>query len=148
MRRLLPLTLLLLAAPLGATTADLRSVAGMQFHNRVLLVFAPSLKDPRLIAQQGVMAKAALEAADRDLVFVQVAEGRVIGAHDKADILQRRYHIAPPIYRAFLIGKDGKVASEANGPVDAATILHKIDTMPMRQEEIRRAQAGLARSNR
>jgi hypothetical protein len=146
MRRLLLLTLLV-AAPLNATKTDVRSVAGMQFHNRVLLVFAPSLKDPRLLAQQAVMAKAALEASDRDLVFVQVAEGRVLGAHDKADHLQQRYHIAPSTYHAFLIGKDGKVASEAAGPVDAATLMHKIDAMPMRQEEIRRVRAGLGKGD-
>ncbi|WP_404709978.1 DUF4174 domain-containing protein [Sphingomonas sp. MMS24-J13] len=139
---------LLLAAPAGATATDLRSVAGMQFHNRVLLVFAPSLKDPRLATQSAVMAKAALEASNRDLVFVQVAEGRVLGAHDKADSLQRRYHITAPIYRAFLIGKDGKVASEANGPVDATTLMRKIDAMPMRQEELRRAHAGQRKTDR
>jgi hypothetical protein len=138
----------LLAAPLSATQADLRSVAGMQFHNRVLLVFAPSLKDPRLIAQQAVMAKAALEASNRDLVLVQVADGRVLGAHDRADNLQRRYHIAAPVYRAFLIGKDGKVASQADGPVDAATLMHKIDAMPMRQDEVRKAQAGSPKADR
>jgi hypothetical protein len=142
---LLPLALLL-AAPLSATPSDLRSVAGMQFHNRVLLVFAPSLRDPRLIAQRTTMAKAVLEAATRDLVMVQVADGQVIGAHDQAERLRRRFHVPPDAYRTLLIGKDGKVARTAPAPINAASIMRAIDTMPTRREEVRRAHAGLGRA--
>lgn len=142
MRRFLPLALLL-AAPAAATQADLRSVAGMQFHNRVLLVFAPSLGDPKLAAQRAIMAKAALEASARDLVLVQVSGDAVIGAHDTAARLRSRFRIAPTVYRTLLIGKDGRVARIAPGPIDAATLMHAIDAMPMRQDEIRRARSGL-----
>ncbi len=140
---LLPLALLL-ATPAAANPGDLRSVAGMQYHNRVLLIFAPSLRDGRLSAQRAVMAKAALEASARDLVLVQVADKQVLGAHDHADRLRLRYHAPTPVYHAFLIGKDGKVAREAAGPLDAATLMGTIDAMPQRQEEVRRAHAGLA----
>jgi hypothetical protein len=142
---LLPLALLL-AAPLGATSSDLRSVAGMQSHNRILLVFAPSLRDPRLTAQRTTMAKAVLESATRDLIMVQVADDQVIGAHDQADRLRRRFHVPPATYRTLLIGKDGKIAREAAGPINAASIMRAIDTMPMRREEVRRAHAGEGRA--
>ena len=134
---------LLLAIPAAATPADLRSVAGMQFHNRVLLVFAPSLRDPRLAIQRQTMAKAVLEASARDLILVQVAGDAVIGAHDKADRLRRHFQIAPNLYRTLLIGKDGNVARTTAGPIEAAALMHVIDAMPMRQEEVRRARAGL-----
>jgi hypothetical protein len=142
---LLPIALLL-TAPLGATATDLRSVAGMQFHNRVLLVFAPTLRDPRLTAQRETMAKAVLEAATRDLILVQVADDQVIGAHDQADRLRLRYHVASDDYRAFLIGKDGKVAHQAAGPINAASIMRAIDATPTRQQEVQRAHAGLSRA--
>jgi hypothetical protein len=146
-RRLLPFALLL-AAPAAAVPDDLRSVAGMQFHNRVLLVFAPSLRDPRLAAQRGMMARAALDAGTRDLIFVQVADGQVIGAHDTAEVLRRHFHAAPAAYRALLIGKDGKIAWQATAPIDAATIMRAIDAMPMRQREIRRAHDGVPQAAR
>jgi hypothetical protein len=114
----------------------------MQFHNRVLLVFAPSLRDPRLTEQRTIMAKAVLDAAARDLILVQVAGPAVIGAHDEADRLRRRFHVSADLYRTLLIGKDGNVARTADGPIAAAPLMQAIDAMPMRQEEIRRARAG------
>lgn len=132
--------MLLVAAPLAASPDDLRSVAGMQFHNRVLLVFAPTLRDRRLAAQRDAMARAALDAAGRDLVLVQVGDGQVIGAHDKADRLRRHFAVAPQTYRVLLIGKDGKVARQSAGLMDAATVMRTIDAMPMRQAEMRGGQ--------
>ena len=139
------------AATLAATNAnatpdDLRSVAGMQSHNRVLLVFAPSLRDAKLTAQREVMAKAALDAATRDLLLVQVADEQVIGAHDTAEGLRRRFHAPVPAYRAMLIGKDGNVALTTEDVLPAARIVSLIDAMPMRREEMRRARAGEGKS--
>jgi hypothetical protein len=118
----------------------------MQFHNRVLLVFAPTLRDPRLAAQRTTMAKAALESSTRDLVVVEVADDQVIGAHDRADHLRRRFHVPEDTYRTLLIGKDGRVAQQAPGPINAGSVMRAIDAMPMRQQEVRRARAGQGRA--
>ena len=128
------------ALPAGATQADLRSVAAMQYRDRVLLVFAPSLHDARLARQQAIMAGAALDAAARDLIFVQVAGGAVIGAHDDAGRLRRHYRVSASDYRTLLIGKDGNVALSMAGPIERARLIGAIDAMPMRQEELRRAR--------
>ena len=130
------------AFPAAATEADLRSVAGMQYHDRVLLVFAPSLHDARLARQQAIMAGAALDAAARDLIFVQVAGDAVIGARDDATRLRRHYKVSRPDYRTLLIGKDGNVALSAPGPIERAQLIGAIDAMPMRREEMRRARAA------
>ncbi len=141
-----------LAATLGlagvahANDNDLRSVAAMANHNRVLLVFAPSLRDPRLIAQQADMAKFAVGAAERDLLLVQVADHHVLGAHDKSATLRRRFKVNARDYRAFLIGKDGNVALSQAGPIPADTLRTAIDAMPMRQAEVERARKGLGKS--
>ena len=135
----------LAALPLTAhaTSDDLRSVAGMQFHQRVLLVFAPSLADRRMDAQRVEIAKFGLGAAERDLTFVQADMTRVIGAHDQAKRLRAHFRIPPAAYRTILIGKDGQIALARDGPISAADIQHAIDTMPMRVEEVRRARAGM-----
>jgi hypothetical protein len=145
-RALLPAFALLAAAPIAATADDLRSVAGMRTHNRILIVFSPSLHDPRLTAQSAVMAQLGLEAAERDLLFVQVDPMTVIGASDKADSLRRRFHVPVETYHAMLIGKDGTVALESATIIQAPQLLHAIDSMPMRQAEAARAKAGLPRA--
>ena len=129
----------------SATDNDLRSVAGMQNHARVLLVFAPNLKDARLIAQQREMARFAVGAAERDLMFVQVADGRVLGAKDDARRLQRKYRVHADAYRTLLIGKDGNVVANEAGPIAATRVQAAIDAMPMRQAEVVRARAGLGK---
>lgn len=141
MKLLLPLLAALLAAPAMATEGDLRSVAGMQFHNRVLVAFTPSLKDPRIEQQRRMIARLALQAAERDLILVQVGPRAVIGAHDDAAKLRRRFKVPEGEYRTLLIGKDGHVVSSAPGPVSAAAVMRRIDAMPMRREELRRAHA-------
>ncbi|QJU59470.1 DUF4174 domain-containing protein [Sphingomonas sp. AP4-R1] len=140
------LSLFLAAAPALATDSDLRSVAGMAQHNRVVLVFSPTLRDPRLQTQRQIMARFAAGAAARDLILVQVSEGRVIGAHDNHPKLRRRFDTPAPRYRTLLLGKDGKVAIDAAGPIDEPHLKAAIDAMPMRREEVRRAKAGEGRA--
>ena len=121
---------LAVAGSAHATGNDLRSVSGMQQHNRVLIVFTPSLADARLTAQRAVMAQLAMEASRRDLLLVQVDTKTVIGASDRADKLRRKFAVPLPSYHAILIDKDGQRLREASGPMEAAAILHAIDTRP------------------
>lgn len=133
---------LTLIAPAHATTDDLRSIAGMRDHYRVLIVFTPSLHDARLAAQQAILARLGIEAAKRDLLFVQVDPMTVIGASDKADKLRRKFLVPVLNYHAILIGKDGRTLREAAGPMDGAAILHAIDSAPLRRIEVKRAHMG------
>jgi hypothetical protein len=128
--------------PAYATRDDLRSVRAMRDNFRVLIVFTPSLADARLAAQRAIMARLALDAAKRDLLFVQVDPTTVIGAHDKGDKLRRRFRVPVLAYHAILLGKDGRVLREAAGLMEGAAILHAIDGSPLRRAEVRRAHAG------
>jgi hypothetical protein len=141
-KRLLLALGLLLAAPAAATGDDLRSISGMQNHFRVLIVFSPSLHDARLQAQEAIMARLAVEAAKRDLLFVQVDPMTVIGASDKADKLRRKFVVPVLNYYAILIDKDGHTLREAHTPMEAGAILHAIDTAAPRRIEVQRARAG------
>ena len=141
--RALALTLsLILAAPIRATHDDLRSIKGMRDHYRVLIVFTPSLADARLTAQRAIMARVGLEAAKRDLLFVQVDPMTVIGASDNADKLRRRFLVPVLNYHAILIDKDGRPLQESSGPMEARAILHAIDIAPGRRFELHRARIG------
>jgi len=133
---------LLLSVPASATKDDLRSIRGMRDHYRVLIVFTPSLADARLAAQRAIMARLGIEAAKRDLLFVQVDPMTVIGANDTADKLRRRFVVPVLNYHAILIGKDGRTLHETHGPMEAGAILHAIDIAPRRQFEVQRAHIG------
>jgi hypothetical protein len=119
--------LFLLPATAQATADDLRSIAGMQTHNRALVVFAPSLSDARMNRQHAIMARLAVQAAGRDLLFVQVDRTRVIGAHDTADSLRRRFRVPAGVFRTMLIDKDGKVVLSAPAPIAGPAIIRAID---------------------
>jgi hypothetical protein len=133
---------LVLTAPASATQDDLRSITGMRDHYRVLIVFTPSLADARLAAQRAIMARLGLEAAKRDLLFVQVDPMTVIGASDSADKLRRKFVVPVLNYHAILIDKDGRTLQESHGPMEAGAILHAIDIAPQRQFEMHRAHMG------
>ena len=132
---------LMLGGGAHATRDDLRSVSGMGQYYRVLIVFTPSLADPRLAAQRAIMAQIAIEAARRDLIFVQVDPVTVIGAHDDGNKLRRRFHVPVFHYHAILIDKDGRALRETVGPMDGATILRAIDAAPRHQIELQRIRS-------
>jgi uncharacterized protein DUF4174 len=119
--------MLLTPAMAQATADDLRSVSGMETHNRALLVFAPSLADPRMTRQHAIMAQLAVQAAARDLLFVQVDKTRVIGSHDTANSLRRRFRVPADSFRAVLIDKNGQTVLAAPAPLAGGAIIRAID---------------------
>ncbi len=136
---LTPAALAVLAALPGAAHAgDGRSLAAMRGDHRVVLVFAPSMSDASLQTQRDIMTRFAAGALDRDLRLVQVAGNAVVGSHDDAARLRRRYNVAPDHFRVLLIGKDGNVALRQDAPLTAASLEAAIDAMPMRRAETAR----------
>jgi len=136
---------MLALAPIAAARAtadDQRSVSAMTGKARVLVAFAPSLQDARLGQQRTEMARFAIGAAQRDLVFVQVDQTHVIGATDQASQIRAHFQVAPNAYRTFLIGKDGEVELVADAPIPSDRIAQAIDATPSRREEVRRARLG------
>jgi len=133
---------LLWIVPASATKHDFRSVRDMRDHYRVLIVFTPSLADARLAAQRAIMARIGIEAAKRDLLFVQVDPMTVIGAKDDPDKLRRKFVVPVLNYHAILIDKDGRALQETSGPMEAGAILHAIDIAPRHQFEAQAALTG------
>jgi hypothetical protein len=123
------LALILLAVPVAAdaTADDLRSVAGMQSHNSALIVFAPSLSDQRMRQQHAIMARLAVQAARHDLLFVQVDPQHVIGSHDTASALRRRFRVQDGAFRVALMGKNGRMLLSGGAPLAGAAIIRALD---------------------
>jgi len=138
------LAAIMCAAP---AQAQLGPLAGTY---RPLVVLAatddtPALADIRILARQ---ARAAL--ADRDVIVVTVA-GDAVSLWDPAGERAPKVNLdAGRLRQAFgsgapfemvLIGKDKTVKSRTRTPTDLQSMLALIDTMPMRQRELKaRAQ--------
>ena len=150
-RALFTLSLLLLAvlSLLPEAKADL---SRYQDKYRVLLIFAPSASDPRWRRQDALLAGSRAQFADRELLRFDIFErstkqsmgtplpmdGPSTSGHEGSG-LRARYRVRPGSFRVLLIGKDGHVAFDGARPVYLRGLTERIDRMPMRRDEMRRA---------
>ena len=111
--------------------------------NRPLILFSPSPENPSFISALNGLSKRMEHATDRHMVIIEVLGngdvrrgGKLDHQHD-ADALRRRFSVPKGELTAVLIGKDGSVKLRQSGNVDWDEIFALIDTMPMRQREMR-----------
>ncbi len=119
---------------------------GMQAYrwsNRPLLIFAPSDDDPRLARQRRPLADRAKGVAERDMVLIEVTgdrvtqDGRQVGGPETIAELREEYGVGGEDFRVILVGKDGTAKLRREAPVTADELFERIDSMPMRQRELR-----------
>lgn len=122
----------------------------MQDHYRPLLVFAPTDRDRDFLRQIHLFATASYEMHRRDVLLVplnatsEVTSGVILNALDwgkmsaeTAASTRRRFHIPPHSFTVLLLGKDGGVKLRSHTPITIETLIRTIDSMPMRQQEMR-----------
>jgi hypothetical protein len=97
---------------------------------RPLVVVADQIFDPRFQRQIVTLKARESALADYDVKLVSV-----IGA---GAILRRKLGLPATGFAVALVGKDGGVKEIWRDPVSPDRIFALIDTMPMRQEEVRR----------
>jgi Domain of unknown function (DUF4174) len=105
-----------------------------KWKNRVLVVVGPA-EDPAVRQQRQICQSSANGMTERQIVLTEALDdserSREIRSRVSAD--GKRFH-------AFLIGKDGHVALSSDKPLSADFLFQRIDAMPMRQDEMRRAR--------
>jgi hypothetical protein len=109
-------------------------LSSFHWKNRVLVVLAPSDRDPRLREQQAIAAEAAAGFSERDLIVV--AE---IGTEGS---LHRRFGTKVGDFQVVLVGKDGRSTLRWSKPVSSEVLFSVIDKMPMRRDEMSRQRKG------
>ena len=114
------------------------SLASCRDKDRVLLVFAPSEKNATYEAQMKLWQGEKAGFEDRQLVVLPVLVTGKSGVSDNPAALAKRFDVDPKSFRVVLIGKDGHDAYQSKVPVEAKTLYHRIDAMPMRREEMKR----------
>ncbi len=146
MTRRLPHLLLLLALLPRSTPAQ-SQFDSLRGTYRILLLFTPTTSDPRFTAQQQLLENHASEISERDLIIIPVVFNPRFPAENQPNSisispaepirLRSRYHIQPAVFTAILLGKDGVVKLRSPTPVTMEKLTTLIDSMPMRQQEVR-----------
>ena len=116
-----------------------------QFHwkNRLLFLFAPNRSHPIFNTLHKSFAAQKEAVEDRDLVIFEVLEsGPSIMNTDildsqTAQYLRKKLDVPRGEFTVVLIGKDGGIKLKRQGKIKLEDIFALIDSMPMRQEEMR-----------
>ena len=106
---------------------------------RPLLLFAASPKDPDFRRQKDLLDAAAVRAAERDVVVIQVfagaqasVDGVAIGSAAVRDLCDAFGPCDGSPLTVVLLGKDGTEKLRQTGVVDPTQLFDLIDSMPMR----------------
>ena len=124
----------------GKNTIDLSEY---QWKNRLLLLFTPSIDGPGYVKLREDLSRQEGEVVDRDLLVFHILEsgetklGNSPLAESSGDYLKEKFSIKPGTFTVLLIGKDGGVKLRREDRVELDEIFSLIDTMPMRQREMR-----------
>jgi hypothetical protein len=124
--------------------SNLADLKHYQWQNRLLLIFAPSEDYPayRFLADE--LRRQQDGVHDRDvLVFSLLEKGQSRlgdGRLDQAtgEALRKRFSVKQGTFTVILIGKDGGEKLRREEGANLGEIFGLIDTMPMRQREMRR----------
>jgi hypothetical protein len=112
--------------------------------NRLLLMFAPDDRNSHLKKLKTEIDRRQFEVDDRDLVVFEVLEsgpslmGPTELGQTEADALRDRFKIPRNAFMVVLVGKDGGVKLKSDERVTIDDVFDLIDSMPMRQNEMRR----------
>ena len=135
---------MLASTPTHAADAD-RLMRDLAWEKRVLLIFAPHERRADYRQQLAHIDAVGAGLRERDMTVIEAfADGRVAidgQARDtEAASFYRRFGVDLDQFRTILVGKDGTVKLDRNGPVTSADLFALIDSMPMRRLEMQRTE--------
>jgi uncharacterized protein DUF4174 len=135
--------------PTAACPAQPSTVRAMRNCYRPLLVFAPALDHAQQKTQFDLLKDHAADLKSRAVLYVpivpeghnqpipnsKIPTGRL--SEDDLAATRLRFKVAPEDFLVVLIGKDGGEKLQSTKPVTIEQLKHLIDSMPMRQEEMK-----------
>jgi len=114
-----------------------------RWENRLILLFAENKTDEQYLNQIELLHNEMEGLEDRDLLLVSVfleSESQLNGQRitdESASELRSAYWDEEHSFTFILIGKDGGVKIRAEEVVEVDQLFGRIDSMPMRQREMR-----------
>jgi hypothetical protein len=136
--------------PVSATSEV--DLSDYRWKHRLIFIFASSTTDATFLALDKRLAQTALEIEDRDVIVFRIFENSPAWVSDKPlppgddEALRRRFGIERGRFTVVLVGKDSGVKLVAHRDADLQSIFNIIDSMPMRQQEMREKRSKLGRS--
>jgi len=127
----------------GASAEDRINFDAFLWKNRPLLLFAPSPDAPEYKTLKTELKAQADQIIDRDMVLIEIFDTGLVRMDGKPwsaesdEKLRRQFSVSSGNLTAILIGKDGGQKLRQSNQVDLGSIFALIDTMPMRQQEMR-----------
>ncbi len=111
-------------------------------HARVLLVFAPEAHDARLQQQSAELMAHRDGVTERQLVVIPVVPRGALEKDQQlcaseAQALRRRFQVKDEEFLVVLVGKDGGEKLRSPAVLGYERLSAVIDSMPMRQQEMR-----------
>ena len=108
--------------------------ASAQVNCRKVLLFAPSLKDQKLLKQQAIFQSDQQGIKERDLKIQSI----IFSASQEQ--LFRKYNASATSFTFILIGKDGGEKLRRERAIGLDELYSVIDAMPMRKIEMRKGK--------
>jgi hypothetical protein len=147
LRTIVPAIIAVVAYPAGASESEVGGAVDLrryQWEKRLLLVFAPTHGEPSFQTLRESVAARQSDIEDRDLVVFEMLENGSSTKDGKtlnpaaARLLRERFDVPSGAFSVILVGKDGGVKLERQDRTSLEEIFALIDSMPMRQREMRR----------
>ncbi|ARK12387.2 DUF4174 domain-containing protein [Fibrella sp. ES10-3-2-2] len=125
-------------SPASEPTTLEANVVSNRWKHRVILVYAQTNGAADLQKQRKLLAEQQKGLAERDFELI-IAVGADLSAADKQYLRGGDRQLpASARFMTYLIGKDGGVKQRFATPVGPAELFRIVDSMPMRQSEMRR----------
>lgn len=126
----------------NASAMDL-NIEDFQWKKRLLLIFSPHRADPLFKSLANEISSRPGDAEDRDLVIFEILESEDSKMSSgklepqKSASIRERFEIPNNTFTVILLGKDGGIKLKRSDHVRLEEIFRLIDSMPMRQDEMR-----------
>ena len=125
--------------------ADQNPLAAYQWQNRIVLLYAQKQNDERLRSQRESLLQHQDALADRELVVLRVTEDEppeavfenISGSGFFGNLIDF-FDLGQDDFTLLFIGKDGTEKLRRNKVTEPREIFDLIDSMPMRQREMKR----------
>ena len=103
----------------------------LRWKKRVIVIYAPNGSEQKLSQQEQLLHSHDAELKERDLTKI------VLRSRAENPEIAERFNLAKADFALLLIGKDGLEKLRSQEAVSPETLFRLVDSMPMRQEEMR-----------
>lgn len=110
----------------------------LTWKNRVIVIYTPEAGAKDFQKQKQILAEKTKDVKERDLVIIECV-GKTLSSEDK-NYVARHFNHDLTQFGVWLVGKDGSTKLSENKPVTTEKFFSLIDSMPMRQSEMKKGK--------